>query len=657
MIIQHNLPALNAYRNKRNNRNAIAMNLEKLSSGYKINRAGDDAAGLAISEKMRAQVAGLARGEKNISDGISLVQTAEGAMAEMCDMMHRLTNLTIQSYNGTYSRTDRQMMQQEVEQILREMDRITESTNFNGITLLQGDPVTEIVVEESKTYTQIVKQTIVKGLPDWVHADSELTDNHSYSGTQDMNGVMFQFNVNNTLTNVYYGSKDEGIITRDGIDYEYGGPWTSDIANNAAAKIGFEGLVTESKSAVSLYNNLFELIGCSIGVPCGSCSDKYYSIAFVGSENGVTASAGNFYGTNIVPEGELNLSEWKGFRDKQGNAVNCFDYVKELIVKHQDPNISDADAELQTEIMAKDIAKALRNKVQQTLENVTGIQDHFDRSFMSGDYDIIVYDYRDTDKLANRKAADAEVKTKGYAFMEIPVEYFDPGKTVLAENPIEIVCSSYPDDIIPIELPDVSIDALGLTGYSVADYEEIFHYSDTYLHDLEQWEENPQYITKQETVTYDVITMIKPAITADVLINGEEKRVTLQEAQYKTETKSETRTYSVRDPNHPKPAPGSGDVWMDEEYVRADIKRLEDALAKIVSYRGTLGAAQNRLEHALNATGNYKENLVASESRLRDVDMAKEMMAFTKNNIISEAASAMLSHANMIPQGVLQLLK
>ena len=139
MRIQHNIMAMNAYRNYSNNTSALSSNLEKLSSGYKINRAGDDAAGLAISEKMRAQITGLDVAQKNAKDGISLVQTAEGALTEVHDMLNRMVELASQSANGTYdNETDRDNLQKEMDQLLEEIDRIADSANFNGINLLDG---------------------------------------------------------------------------------------------------------------------------------------------------------------------------------------------------------------------------------------------------------------------------------------------------------------------------------------------------------------------------------------------------------------------------------------------------------------------------------------------------------------------------------------
>ncbi len=139
MVVQHNLKAMNANRMLNINTNASARSTEKLSSGYRVNRAADDAAGLAISEKMRKQIRGLTQGSRNAEDGISCVQTAEGALAEVQDMLQRMNELCVQAANGTNSMTDRQYIQDEIDQLVIEMDRIAETTKFNETYLLKGD--------------------------------------------------------------------------------------------------------------------------------------------------------------------------------------------------------------------------------------------------------------------------------------------------------------------------------------------------------------------------------------------------------------------------------------------------------------------------------------------------------------------------------------
>ena len=139
MVIQHNLTAMNANRMLNVTTSAQSKSAEKLSSGYKINRAADDAAGLSISEKMRKQIRGLTQASSNAQDGVSAVQTAEGALTEVHSMLQRMNELAVQSANGTNSQTDRKAIQDEIDQLTSEIDRVSETTKFNETYLLKGD--------------------------------------------------------------------------------------------------------------------------------------------------------------------------------------------------------------------------------------------------------------------------------------------------------------------------------------------------------------------------------------------------------------------------------------------------------------------------------------------------------------------------------------
>lgn len=138
MIINHNLSAMFANRQVKINDFNMTKNLEKVSSGYRINRAGDDASGLAVSEKMRSQIRGLQRASKNAEDGISFIQTAEGYLQESEDLVQRIRELAVQSSNGVYSSEDRLMIQVEVSQLIDEIDRVASHAQFNGMNLLTG---------------------------------------------------------------------------------------------------------------------------------------------------------------------------------------------------------------------------------------------------------------------------------------------------------------------------------------------------------------------------------------------------------------------------------------------------------------------------------------------------------------------------------------
>lgn len=147
-IVAHNMLAMNASRQYQINTKSKAKSAEKLSSGYKINRASDDAAGLSISEKMRRQIHGLNQGTENTQDGVSLCQVADGALAEVNNMLHRITELSVQSFNGTNTDSDKEAIQGEISQILKEINRIGDTTTFNEIPLFYEETNTELSDEE-----------------------------------------------------------------------------------------------------------------------------------------------------------------------------------------------------------------------------------------------------------------------------------------------------------------------------------------------------------------------------------------------------------------------------------------------------------------------------------------------------------------------------
>ena len=161
MVVQHNLQAMNSNRMLGITQGTLSSSTEKLSSGYKINRAADDAAGLSISEKMRKQIRGLTQASTNAEDGISAVQTAEGALQEVQDMLQRMNELSVQASNGTLSESDRQDIQNEVDNLVTEVDRVSETTKFNETYLLKGDNTVDKKVTYEYTQKQLASDTVL----------------------------------------------------------------------------------------------------------------------------------------------------------------------------------------------------------------------------------------------------------------------------------------------------------------------------------------------------------------------------------------------------------------------------------------------------------------------------------------------------------------
>ena len=174
MVVQHNITAMNANRMLGVTSGLQAKSTEKLSSGYKINRAADDAAGLSISEKMRKQIRGLSQASDNAEDGISCVQTAEGALTEVHSMLQRMNELAVKAGNGTMSEDDRQNVQDEIDQLVDEIDRVSETTKFNETYLLKGDDTSNGNTKSLEANAEIGQ---IDGLTVTAKADKTYTDN------------------------------------------------------------------------------------------------------------------------------------------------------------------------------------------------------------------------------------------------------------------------------------------------------------------------------------------------------------------------------------------------------------------------------------------------------------------------------------------------
>lgn len=490
MRIQHNIAALNSYRNLTNNNSAVSKNLEKLSSGYRINRAGDDAAGLAISEKMRAQITGLNTAQKNAQDGVSLVQTAEGALTEVHSMLNRMVELADQSANGTYdNEVDRANLQKEISSLKDEIDRIADSTNFNGINLLDGSLSSTKLTKDSLNYsiggTTTVEEIAATG------ATSEIAVDAGTDG------------VKQTLT-VEYADTD-GKLHK--VDVEYTS--SNDKAKNLQA----------IKDAVdkSGLSSVFD-----IGV-------DQQNITFTSKVKG---------------EGGAKLTSVKT-TDAQGNSADI-------------GGVADGE---NAKVQTKGVGAAIAAGDTITLNGKT--------------YEFVA----DASTAPKKDGATAIVVGK------------DNAATVANLN-----------------------KALEGTGIKV--------------------EENTNNLTFSATKNGAGLTLQIGDTAEDF------NQMTVQVGDMHTD------------------ALGIADIDISTQAgAKAAVDKIKSAINSVSSTRGDLGAIQNRLEHTINNLSVTSENMTAAESRIRDVDMANEMMAYTKNNILVQSSQAMLAQANQIPQGVLQLLQ
>lgn len=338
---------------------------------------------------------------------------------------------------------------------------------------------------------------MIKEIPKWLKAGiDENLELHGYAGyTQETDGEMFivdQVDVDgNIVGGMYYGPADRGTLYDI---YTYGGTWTDTLDDNPTAKISFSGL-TQCTDTATLYTNLVDLLGGAISVPCGTCDRVFYGIGFGGTmEDGYSIwpqTVTNSTGASVRINATLDVTSLTAFTNDAGEAVNCLKKIEELISKQaKDKTLTEDIKEQQVKKLSEEIAKVLCEEVFKKMVGTTENADHFDRALKSGDYDIIVYDYRDQDKLTSTTASESQVLTSCNGIVEIPYNYLTPGMEVEQEHPLWIVCSSQFGDFIPVELPLLTAETLGITGYDVSRYTETVteEYSDACKAKLEAWE-------------------------------------------------------------------------------------------------------------------------------------------------------------------------
>ena len=496
MVVQHNMSAMNANRMLSGVASAQSKSTEKLSSGYRINRAADDAAGLSISEKMRSQIRGLNQASTNAQDGISLIQTAEGALNEQHSILQRMRELSVQASNGTETNEDREAVQNEIEQLQSELTRISDTTEFNTMKLLDGSQsgskvqasvsksadanlTTEPATKASATTTAITK---IDG------------KESSYSVT-----VMDKDGNASTTTVKFTGQNDldkdaKSIVSElEKTDLAN----TFDITSSADGKITFTAKEAGSSSNVVLTK---QDAAAAVAVEKSEAGEDAYSKLAAGI--GVYDGTGNIEDKIFTVNGEKFA--YVTDPTKLGDDYKDVNYVKTATV---DTDAADAMAKL---INAK-----------------TGISAEPDAN---------------TNTTINLKAGTSNTG-----------------------NGITLQIGANEGQTMNFTLDDMSADALGVGGNNV---------------------------------------------------------------NLSTQESAKTATTTI-----------------------------DAAIKKVSAARGRMGAVQNRLEHTINNLDTASENLQTAESRIRDTDMAEEMVNYSKNNILAQAGQSMLAQANQSNQGVLTLLQ
>ena len=491
MVIQHNLTAMNSNRMLGVTTGTQAKSSEKLSSGYKINRAADDAAGLSISEKMRKQMRGLDRASTNADDGVSSVQTAEGALAEVHDMLQRMNELAVQAANGTNSETDRTSIQNEIKQLTTEIDRVAETTKFNETYLLKGDTGFHekyMVAHDAGLQGTLadagIKATFTMDIKDDSNVKIAGKEYHVYTDDDRISSIQ------GAIQDLAKTQPTGGKVVIDGTEYVTG--LDTSTGTETVFKFGEqEFTVEEIKSKVK--------DGSSVSV-----------------ENG-----------------------------EKGWPKTAVDHTLDKNIHVSTAVAKVKDALIQANRIGVDAAK---------MKNVA----------------VAVK----TDDVGSTKVSDEDEAT-----------FKTEGGKVVAKGGTYVFSISKSTAQVPKDL-----------GLSL-------------------------HVGSDADMTNKISIRIQPMTAANLGIQN----LTVSDST------GIAATYAIG--------------------------AIEDALKQVSAQRSELGAIQNRLEHTIKNLDNVVENTTAAESRIRDTDMAEEMVTYSKNNILAQAGQSMLAQANQSKQGVMSLLQ
>ena len=543
MVVQHNVSAMNANNAMAKNVAGLKKQTEKLSTGYNINRAADNAAGLAISEKMRSQIRGLTQATSNANDAISLIQTAEGGLQETEDILQRMRELSVQSANGTYTDEDREQIQYEVDALKDEVDRISQATEYNEMKLLDGS------------------------------LDGKGASNGEYGaryGTQitaDNNGAM---NKGSTVTSnigkvqVSFTTAASGKGGENAAWDATGTKLTINLANGQSyTQNQIDELVKNANIQKTGQSNF--VADVKINLEGGRTKTISGTVTIDATTAGVRAASGEIDLGKITVGGADNKTT-EGYADRIQFTSNSYGAdTRKITIKF---DVAAGKENLETKTADKD---DFTKDGQFELHLATGneySEDDIERILAKGglDYSVTLKDNNSPDGDVKLYANKADTLTATMGTGTNAATGAGVGKDAITATgeglTFQIGANGVEDQRLTVNVGDMSSNALGVKGVSVA---------------------------KQDD-------------------------------------------------------------------ANEAINKIDDAIKTVSTQRAKLGAVQNRLEHTVNSLNTANENMTASESQIRDTDMAAEMIKYTKSNILQQASQSMLAQANQQPQGVLQLL-
>ena len=634
MVVQHNMQAANANRMLNVTTSAQSKSTEKLSSGYKINRAADDAAGLTISEKMRKQIRGLDRASTNAEDGVSAVQTAEGALTEVHSMLQRMNELATQSANGTNSTTDRQAIQDEIDQLTTEIDRVSETTKFNETYLLKGDTDGATSAKNVNAHDAGLAGKLVANGDgtSTFKLDKALADGDkvTIAGTQ--------YTIGSTTSSADgYGKLSDlsakTLSVGDSVTTAVGNKYTLvDEAKNEDAtytdgmQINIDGKKYTIGNATDLTNATLKKADAITLVSEALQKGKDVSITKIGTVAGMyaAASAVDIKVVSSLDTGKISSLDCGSgtagkaptaaeLATKAGATLGAGDTVtvKGVSTKatNSDPATMNTIKDVVKQLKATDVVKIGTNTL-----NIAEETDVANNKYTVNDVLALLNDNDEVTITATtadaKNAMAAAGLTAATAYTAVETKNSSDAKNVISAK------DAY--SMMAEELQKASSIGADVAAEVKSDNSGSF------------------------TITQGTVD-VKEALSFNLHVGADADSTNKITVDIDSMSSAGLGIKGIK-----------ADTEQDATYA---IDAIADAISQVSSQRSALGAIQNRLEHTINNLDNVVENTTSAESRIRDTDMAEEMVNYSKNNILAQAGQSMLAQANQSNQGVLSLLQ
>jgi flagellin-like hook-associated protein FlgL len=641
MVVQHNMQAANANRMLNVTTGQQAKSTEKLSSGYRINRAADDAAGLTISEKMRKQIKGLDRASTNAEDGVSAVQTAEGALTEVHSMLQRMNELATQASNGTNSESDRSAIQDEISQLTTEIDRVAETTKFNETYLLKGDTDGSSSAKNVNAHDAGLAGKLVDNGDgtSTFKLDKALEDGDQVT----IAGKKYTIGSTTASTDGFEELatlKDKSLAVGDSVTY-------TDNNNNQVTKTlvdkvdnvvgsytaGDKIKIDNQEYTIATATNLTNAGGAELSV---ADAQKLVGEAIANGKEASFTSKANATGmytagtVNVKIVAALGTNEVSSLAAPTGHTAGDAFTAKDLkgsaLAAGDSVTISGKDITATAETPAdmttvKDVVKSLKSS------DVMQI----------GGKDIKIADKTD---LANDKYTVNDA-----------LSLLNDKNTVQFKT----VTSAEGNAALTVSGLKAGTDYTAVDTKKVASDDNVISVKDAYSMMADE-------LQKASSIGTDTAATVKSDNSGSFTINHGTVEVKNGLSFNLHVGADADMTNKINVNIDSMSASGLGIKGLnvkDDSGIAATyaIDAIADAISKVSEQRSSLGAVQNRLEHTISNVDNVVENTTSAESRIRDTDMASEMVNYSKNNILAQAGQSMLAQANQSNQGVLSLLQ